>query len=118
MPELEVYKKSVKKAFRSDMVVVVESLDIIPEVIGSMKTKFLNEFFISGKFIDPITYEQFCKNSSGDDPCSTKILLYGLLVDAMITLSSFAIYGKNGVLTGIDEQRFLKDNETFYLNNN
>ncbi|KAN0003693.1 hypothetical protein ACTFIZ_009856 [Dictyostelium cf. discoideum] len=132
MSESEIEKLSLKKAFSSDMVthiihklaeiklkkdesikrkvIVVESLDIVPEVIGSMKTKFLNEFFISGKFIDSITYEQFCKNSSDDNPVSTKIFLYGLLVDAMKTLPSFATYDKNGVLTGINEQQFLKDN--------
>ncbi|KAM9981308.1 hypothetical protein ACTFIY_003623 [Dictyostelium cf. discoideum] len=132
MPESEVYKKSSEKAFSTDMathikdklakiqlkkdetlngkVIVVESLDIVPEVIGSMKTKFLNEFFISGKFIDSITYEQFCEKSSNDNPQLTKIFLYGLLVDAMKTLSSFATYDKNGVLIGIKEQEFLKDN--------
>ncbi|EAL69494.1 hypothetical protein DDB_G0275487 [Dictyostelium discoideum AX4] len=132
MSESEVDTKSLKKAFNSDMVshiieklaeiklkndetlkgkvIVVESLDKVPEVIGSMKTMFLNEFFIGGKFIDSITYEQFCENSSDDDPQSTKIFLYGLLVDAMKTLSSFAKYDNNGVLIGIEEQKFLKDN--------
>ncbi|KAM9981307.1 hypothetical protein ACTFIY_003622 [Dictyostelium cf. discoideum] len=90
-------------------VIVVESLDIVPEVIGSMKTKFLNEFFIRGKFIDSITFEQFCENSSDDNLHSIKILLYGLLVDAMKTLPKFAIYDKNGLITGIKEQEFLRD---------
>ncbi|KAM9964977.1 hypothetical protein ACTFIW_004774 [Dictyostelium discoideum] len=125
--ESEVDNTALKKAFNGDMVshiieklaeiksikgkvVVVDSLERVPEVIGSMKTKFLNEFFISGKFIDTITYEQFCENSSDDNPISTKIFLYGLLVDAMKNLSSFAIYDKNGVLIGINELKFLKDN--------
>ncbi|KAM9981309.1 hypothetical protein ACTFIY_003624 [Dictyostelium cf. discoideum] len=86
IPEANLIKKSIEKAFNSDMVshiieelakiklkkdetlkgkvIVLESLDIVPKVIGSMKTKFLNEFFISGKFIDSITYEQFSENSS------------------------------------------------------
>ncbi|KAM9966480.1 hypothetical protein ACTFIR_006696 [Dictyostelium discoideum] len=93
--ESEVDKIALKKAFNGDMVshiikklaeiksiigkvVVVDSLERVPEVIGSMKTKFLNEFFIS--------------------------------VDAMKNLSSFAIYDKDGVLIGINELKFLKDN--------
>ncbi|KAN0003694.1 hypothetical protein ACTFIZ_009857 [Dictyostelium cf. discoideum] len=130
--ESEIDTYSLKKAFNKDMVshitkklaeiklkkdesikgkvIVGESLDIVPEVIGSMKTKFLNEFFINGKFIDSITYEQFCGNFSDDNPVSTKIFLYGLLVNAMKTLPSFATYDKNGVLTEINELKFLKDN--------
>ncbi|KAN0037094.1 hypothetical protein ACTFIV_002426 [Dictyostelium citrinum] len=93
-------------------VAIVSSLDKVPEIIGSMKMDFLKEFFIGGKFIDSITYEQVRDNSLNDDPESTKIFLYGLLVNAIKNLPHFSTYDSKGTLTGIDECQFLKDNPT------
>ncbi|KAN0022779.1 hypothetical protein ACTFIU_005516 [Dictyostelium citrinum] len=94
-------------------VAIVSSLDKVPELIGSMKTKFFKEFFIGGKFIDSITYEQVCENSLNDDPESTKIFLYGLLVNAIKNLPHFSTYDSKGTLTRINEYEFLKDNPTY-----
>ncbi|KAN0008565.1 hypothetical protein ACTFIU_009289 [Dictyostelium citrinum] len=110
--ELEKIKLKYRETLKGN-VTIVSSMDKIPELIGSMKIKFLKEFFIGGKFIESITYEQVCDNSWNDDPESTKIFLYGLLVHAIKHLPQFSTYDSKGTLTGINESQFFKDYPTF-----